>query len=90
MYKIAIVGATGLVGSTILKLLETHDLPIENLTLLASSRSAGMEIAFKDELITVRELNEDITTEDFDYVLCRLAVQSVLTSLLYLKRTVRL
>lgn len=69
MYKIAIVGATGLVGSTILKLLETHDLPIENLTLLASNRSAGMVIPFKDDLIKVRELNEDITTEDFDYVL---------------------
>lgn len=69
MYKIAVVGATGLVGSTILNILETHDLPIEELTLLASARSAGSEITFKGEPIVVRELNDAVTKEDFDYVL---------------------
>lgn len=69
MYKIAVVGATGLVGSTILTILETHDLPIEALTLLASSRSAGSEIMFKGKPIVVRELNDAVTKEDFDYVL---------------------
>lgn len=69
MYKIAVVGATGLVGSTILNILETHDLPIEELTLLASARSAGSEITFKGEPIVVRELNDAVTKEDFDYIL---------------------
>lgn len=69
MYKIAVVGATGLVGSTILSILESHDLPIEELTLLASARSAGSEIVFKGEPIVVRELNDEVAKEDFDYVL---------------------
>lgn len=69
MYKIAVVGATGLVGSTILSILESHDLPIKELTLLASARSAGSEIKFKGKPIIVRELNDEITKEDFDYVL---------------------
>lgn len=69
MYKIAVAGATGLVGSTILSILESHDLPIEELTLLASARSAGSEIVFKGEPIVVRELNEEATKQDFDYVL---------------------
>lgn len=69
MYKLAVVGATGLVGSTILEILESHDLPIEELTLLASARSAGTEITFKGESIVVRELNDEATKEDFDYVL---------------------
>lgn len=69
MYNIAIVGATGLVGSTILEILETHNLPIKELTLLASSRSAGTEIPFKGEQIVVRELTEEVAKEPFDYVL---------------------
>lgn len=69
MIKLALVGATGLVGSTILEILETHDLPIENLTLLASARSTGTEIPFRNEILVVRELTEDVTKEGFDYVL---------------------
>lgn len=69
MYNIAIVGATGLVGSTILEILETHNLPIKELTLLASSRSSGTEIPFKGDQIVVRELTEEVTKEPFDYVL---------------------
>ena len=40
-YNVAVVGATGLVGSTFLKLLYEYNFPIENLTLFASERSAG-------------------------------------------------
>lgn len=69
MINLALVGATGLVGSTILEILEKHDLPINNLTLLASSRSKGTEIPFKGETLVVRELTEEVTKEPFDYVL---------------------
>lgn len=69
MYNIAVVGATGLVGSTILEILEKHDLPIKELTPLASARSAGTEIPFKGEMLKVRELTEEVTKEPFDYVL---------------------
>lgn len=69
MFNIAIIGATGLVGSTILSILEKKDLPIKKLTLLASARSAGKTIPFKGKDIVIRELTEDVTKEDFDYVL---------------------
>ena len=69
MTKVAVVGATGLVGSTILKLLEERNVPIDELVLLASSRSAGKEIPFGDSTVVVRELTEDVTKEGFDYVL---------------------
>lgn len=45
-YSIAIVGATGLVGNTLLALLEEKAFPIENLFLVASQQSAGKEIIF--------------------------------------------
>lgn len=69
MYNIAVIGATGLVGSTILKVLESYDLPIAEVTLLASARSAGMKIPFKEEEIEIRELTHEVTEEPFDYVL---------------------
>ena len=43
-YNVAIVGATGLVGSTFLQVLAERDFPIENLYLMASAKSAGKEI----------------------------------------------
>lgn len=69
MYNIAVVGASGLVGSTILSILEKKDLPIKKLTLLASARSAGKTIPFKGKDIVIRELTEEVTKEDFDFVL---------------------
>ena len=42
--KLAVVGATGLVGQTIIKVLEEKNLPISEYTFFASSRSAGKEI----------------------------------------------
>lgn len=69
MTKIAIVGATGLVGSTIINLLEERDLEFTEITLLASARSTGVEIPFQNEKLVVRELTEEVTKEPFDYVL---------------------
>ncbi len=69
MTKIAVVGATGLVGSTLLKLLEEKDLAIDEVVLLASARSKGKEIDFKGETLVVRELTEEVAKEGFDYVL---------------------
>lgn len=57
--NIAIVGATGLVGGTFLKVLEERDLGIDNLFLFASSRSAGKKINFRGKEYTVEELNEN-------------------------------
>ncbi len=64
LYDIAVVGATGAVGDTILKVLEEREFPVGNLYLLASSRSAGKRIEFKGKWIVV----EDLETFDFSKV----------------------
>ncbi len=51
--KIAIVGATGLVGSVMLKILEERNFPVDELLLVASERSVGKKIKFKGEEIAV-------------------------------------
>ncbi len=51
--KVAIVGATGLVGSVMLKVLEERNFPVDELLLVASERSVGKKIKFKGEDITV-------------------------------------
>src|SRR5580658_805704 len=56
---IAIVGATGAVGLEMIKTLETRKFPIGQLTLLASARSAGKEMPFRSQPLTVRELTAD-------------------------------
>ena len=57
-YDICLVGATGLVGQTFLRLLEEVKFPINRLKLLASKRSAGKTIYFKSQPFIVEELTE--------------------------------
>ena len=45
--KIAVVGATGLVGNVMLNVLEERNFPIDELLLVASERSVGKKITFK-------------------------------------------
>jgi len=54
--NIAIVGATGAVGIEMIKTLEKRKVPVGQLTLLASARSAGKTLPFHGKLLTVREL----------------------------------
>jgi aspartate-semialdehyde dehydrogenase len=60
-YNIAVIGATGLVGSTVLSILEERKFPINNLYLLASHRSAGEMVDFKKKAYFI----EDLTKFDF-------------------------
>lgn len=69
MYNIAIVGASGLVGGTFLKVLEERDLPIKNLYLFASARSAGKEVIFKGETLVIEELTENSFDREIDIAL---------------------
>ncbi|HNZ77926.1 MAG TPA: aspartate-semialdehyde dehydrogenase [Bacilli bacterium] len=57
-YNVAIVGATGLVGGTFLKVLAEYQFPIKNLRLLASSKSAGTIINYCGKKCVVEELTE--------------------------------
>jgi aspartate-semialdehyde dehydrogenase len=58
-YKVGVLGATGLVGSTILELLAARDFPVAELRLLASERSAGQEIEWQDESLTVQAVSDE-------------------------------
>jgi len=69
MCKLAIVGATGLVGQTVLKVLEEYDLPISEYKLFASSRSAGKKVIFMGKQYIVNELKEESFDEGFDYAI---------------------
>ena len=57
-YDVAVVGATGAVGETIISILEERDFPVNNLYPLASSRSAGNTVLFKGKPVTVIDLAE--------------------------------
>ncbi|MEF9959863.1 MAG: aspartate-semialdehyde dehydrogenase [Niameybacter sp.] len=56
--NLAVVGATGMVGRTFLKVLEEKKLPIENFYVFASARSAGSTLTFMGKAYTVIELTE--------------------------------
>ncbi|SHG84587.1 aspartate-semialdehyde dehydrogenase [Winogradskyella jejuensis] len=58
--KIAIVGATGLVGSVMLKVLEERNFPMDELLLVASERSVGKEITYKNTPIKVIGLSDAV------------------------------
>ncbi|ONI38088.1 aspartate-semialdehyde dehydrogenase [Candidatus Epulonipiscium fishelsonii] len=57
--NLAVVGATGMVGRTFLKVLEERQIPIDEFYVFASSRSAGSKLRFNDKEYTVLELNEN-------------------------------
>ena len=58
-YHIAIAGATGAVGRKMLAILEERNFPVDDLKLLASTRSAGKFLEFKGEKIAVEELRQN-------------------------------
>lgn len=68
-YKLAVVGATGVVGRTILKVLEEENLPIAEYKLFASKKSAGSTIKFMNEEYVVNELDIFSFDEEFDYAI---------------------
>jgi aspartate-semialdehyde dehydrogenase len=56
--RVAVLGATGAVGAEILTLLEERAFPLKELRLLASPRSAGTQLTFKGEPLTVEAISE--------------------------------
>lgn len=67
--NIAIVGSTGMVGRTFLKVLEERNFPFENLYLMASAKSAGQIINYKGKDYLVEELTEQSFDKDIDIAL---------------------
>ena len=70
MYTLALVGATGLVGRTVLKILEEKDLPVYEYVLFSSKKSAGSVVHFKNKDYIVKELKENsFLNEHFDFAI---------------------
>lgn len=57
-YRVAVVGATGAVGTMMIKVLEERHFPVASLKALASSRSVGKKVPFRGKVLAVEELNE--------------------------------
>ncbi len=68
-YNIAVVGATGMVGRTFLKVLEEYNLPVKNYYLFASKKSAGKKITFMGKEHVIEELTETSFDRDIDIAL---------------------
>ena len=58
-YVVAVVGATGAVGKEMVSILEEREFPVDTLQLFSSSRSAGTNVTFNDQSLTVRALDEN-------------------------------
>jgi aspartate-semialdehyde dehydrogenase len=58
-YHIAVIGATGAVGQELLGVLERRNFPVASLRPIGSARSAGKSVRFRDEPVSVQQLNED-------------------------------
>ncbi|PSN20198.1 aspartate-semialdehyde dehydrogenase [filamentous cyanobacterium CCP5] len=67
-YRVAILGATGAVGTELLTLLAERNFPVKDLKLLASPRSVGKTVLFKDETLSV-EAVDDSSFDGVDLVL---------------------
>ena len=67
--KLAIIGASGVVGSTLLKVLEKKSLPIAEYVFFASKKSAGKKLDFMNQTYEIQELTENSLTNNFTYAI---------------------
>ena len=68
-YSLALVGATGLVGRTAIKVLEEFSLPLSKIVFFASEKSAGSKIKFNNDEYIVKELTDTSFDEGFDFAI---------------------
>lgn len=68
-YKVAVVGATGMVGRTFVSILQEKNIADCEYTFFSSARSAGTEIEFSGSKYTIEELTEQTFDEHFDFAL---------------------
>ena len=59
-YKVAVVGATGVVGREMLRVLEARNFPVGELVPVASPRSAGKTLEFRGQPVTVRAIAPEV------------------------------
>ena len=67
--RIGIIGATGLVGRTLIKVLEEENLSIDELSLFASCKSANNVILFRNKELSVEPLSSESISKKYDFLL---------------------
>ena len=67
-FNVAVVGATGMVGESMISILEERAFPVEQLTPLASKRSLGQKVNFRSEDLEIIDIdNFDFNGIDFSF-----------------------
>ncbi len=67
-YKVAVVGATGVVGEVLLEILQQREFPVSDVVALASERSAGKTVMFGNKSLVVKDIAEfDFTGVDYAF-----------------------
>lgn len=67
-YNIGLVGATGLVGTTIKEVLEEREFPVDKIYFFSSERSAGQAIDFHGEEYIIEELSQEALDKEIDFI----------------------
>lgn len=67
--KLAVVGATGVVGQKIIEVLQEKNLPISEYVFFASKRSAGKTIKFGNDVYPIKELTNESLIDNFNFAL---------------------
>ena len=75
-YNVAVVGATGLVGQMMCRVLEERNFPVDHFYPMASSRSAGKAIEFAGKTYTVEETTPESFDKDIDLAIFSAASRS--------------
>ena len=68
-YKLAIVGATGVVGRKVVEIIQEYNLPISHCEFFATRKSAGTDFFFNGKQCLVKELKEDSFEQGFDFAI---------------------
>lgn len=68
-YKLAVVGATGVVGQKLIQVLEEKNLPINEYVFFASKKSAGKTIKFMKDVYSIKELTDDSLKNNFNFAI---------------------
>lgn len=63
-FNVAVVGATGAVGEELFRVMEAYDFPVNKLVPLASAKSAGTTVEYKNKEYTVLELTQTVFEEN--------------------------
>ena len=82
MYKVAVVGATGLVGSTMLKVLEERNFPVSELIPVASERSIGNPVKFQNKEYKIVSMADPLVDVTSSFVATNLRDESAIVYLI--------